>query len=53
VSTALGEHVATSLLIFGAPALTLAAIVGFLGVRVYTAEIRPDSDSNDEVAAVH
>jgi MFS transporter, Spinster family, sphingosine-1-phosphate transporter len=53
VSTALGEHVAISLLIFGAPALTLAAIVGFLGVRVYTAEIRPDSDSNDEVAAVH
>jgi MFS transporter, Spinster family, sphingosine-1-phosphate transporter len=53
VSTALGEHVATSLLIFGAPALALAAIVGFFGVRVYVSEIRPDSGGKDEVAAIH
>ena len=43
VSTALGEHVATSLLIFGVPALLLATIVGFFGVRIYDAEIRPDT----------
>jgi MFS family permease len=53
VSTALGEHVATSLLIFGAPALLLAAIIGFFGVRVYVSEIRPDEGGKDEVAAIH
>jgi MFS transporter, Spinster family, sphingosine-1-phosphate transporter len=53
VSTALGEHVATSLLIFGVPALALAAIVGFFGVRVYVSEIRPDDGGKDEVVAIH
>jgi MFS transporter, Spinster family, sphingosine-1-phosphate transporter len=43
VSTALHEHVATSLLIFGVPALLLATVVGFFGVRIYATEIRPDA----------
>ena len=46
VSTALGEHIATSLLIFGIPALVCAAIVGFFGVRIYVSEVRPDDDSD-------
>jgi MFS family permease len=51
VSTALGEHVATSLLIFGVPALLLATIVGFFGARVYAAEIRPDSGEKTVIAS--
>jgi MFS transporter, Spinster family, sphingosine-1-phosphate transporter len=50
VSTALGEHIATSLLIFGIPALLCAAVVGFFGVRVYLSEVRSDSDG-DKVEA--
>jgi MFS transporter, Spinster family, sphingosine-1-phosphate transporter len=46
VSTALGEHIATSLLIFGIPALLCAATVGFFGVRIYVSEVRSDNDSN-------
>jgi MFS family permease len=43
VSTALGEHVATSLLIFGIPALLFATIAGFFGARIYALEVRPDT----------
>ena len=53
VSTALGEHVAVSLLIFGIPALALAAILGYVGVRVYAAEVLPDSGDTDSVIALH
>ena len=53
VSTALGEHVAKSLLIFGAPALALAAIIGFFGVRIYVSEILPDTGEIDVVTAIH
>ncbi|MGO8946558.1 MAG: MFS transporter [Ktedonobacterales bacterium] len=53
VSTALGEHVATSLLIFGAPALTLGTILGLVGVRIYASEILPDSDGGGKAVAAH
>jgi len=52
VSTALGEHVATSLLIFGVPALLLATTVGFFGARVYASEIRPDTGSGSAKTVV-
>jgi MFS transporter, Spinster family, sphingosine-1-phosphate transporter len=45
VSTALGEHIATSLLIFGVPALLCAAVVGFFGVRIYVSEVSSDGGS--------
>ncbi len=50
VSTKLGEHIANSLLIFGIPALALAAIIGLVGTRIYAAEVSPGSESKGHVA---
>ncbi len=53
LATALGEHVAVSLLIFGVPALTLATILGFVGVRMYASEILPDRGEDEKIVVVH